>query len=118
MSNEFKKQVGERKSFAPRQAIPQVDPEAPKTAPAEPVEPPQPTTPAAPVEADSSGPVIRTIVDTNESPLNRGFHMYPSRHKQVTHDLVYIEERKPWEIIEDALEEYVVKHYGKQYKRK
>jgi hypothetical protein len=44
--------------------------------------------------------------------------MYPSRHRQVTKDLVYIEDRKPWQIIEDALEEYVVRHYGKEHKRK
>lgn len=118
MSNKFKQQASEKKPYVPRVAIPQVDPEAIKPQPAEAVEPAQSTTPAVPVEAAASGPVIRTIVDTSEPPLNRGFHMYPSRHKQVTHDLVYIEERKPWEIIEDALEEYVVKHYGKQYKRK
>lgn len=58
-----------------------------------------------------------TIVDTGESKVNRGFFMYPARHRQVTRDLAYIEDRKPHEIIEDALEEYVVKHYGKEFKR-
>jgi hypothetical protein len=43
--------------------------------------------------------------------------MYPSRHQQVTRDIAYIEDRKPWEIIEDALEEYVVKHYGREHWR-
>ena len=57
-------------------------------------------------------------VDTSEAPVNRGFHMYPSRHRQIVKDLAYIEDRKPWEIIEDALEEYVVRHYGKEHKRK
>ena len=32
--------------------------------------------------------------------------------------LAYVEDRNPWEIIEDALEEYVVRHYGKDYRRK
>lgn len=49
---------------------------------------------------------------------NGGSFMYPSRHRQVVKDLVYIEDRKPWQIIEDALDEYVVRHYGKEYKRK
>ena len=39
---------------------------------------------------------------------HRGFFIYPSRHRQVAKDLVYIEDRKSWQIIEDALEEYVV----------
>ncbi|MFD0634111.1 hypothetical protein ACFQ9X_23710 [Catenulispora yoronensis] len=62
-------------------------------------------------------PVRLATVDTNEAPVNRGFHMYPSRHKQLR-DLAYVEERKPWQVIEDALEEYVTRRYGKQYKRK
>lgn len=57
-------------------------------------------------------------MDTSETPTNRGFAMYPSRHRQIAKDLSYIEDRKPWQIIDDALEEYVVKHYGKEYKRK
>jgi hypothetical protein len=32
--------------------------------------------------------------------------------------MAYIESRKPWQIIEDALEEYVVKRYGKEHRRK
>jgi hypothetical protein len=44
--------------------------------------------------------------------------MYPSRHRQVAKDLAYIEDRNPWQIIEDALEEFVVRHYGKENKRK
>ncbi len=44
--------------------------------------------------------------------------MYPTRHTQIVRDIAYIEGRRPWKIIEDALEEYVVKHYGKQYRRK
>jgi len=44
--------------------------------------------------------------------------MYPSRPWQIARDLACIEDRKPWQIIEDALEEYVVRHYGKKHKRK
>lgn len=32
--------------------------------------------------------------------------------------LSYIEGRRPWLIIEDALEEYVVKHYDKEHRRR
>ena len=54
-----------------------------------------------------------TPVDTSEKPINRGFHMYPSRHQQLL-DLAspFWEDRKPWEIIESALAEYVERHYG------
>jgi hypothetical protein len=44
--------------------------------------------------------------------------MYPSRHRQIVKDLAYIEDCKPWEIIEDALEESVVRHYGKEHRRR
>ena len=130
----FKKQLSERRASAPRVAIPQVDPEAPKPMPAKPVAPVQPTAPTPRVEPDDQprtavtdessvttapevAPVRLAAVDTKEAPVNRGFHMYPSRHKQLR-DLAYVEERKPWHVIEDALEEYVSRHYGKQFKRK
>ncbi len=124
MPSNFKKQAAQQ-----RAAVPQVDPEstsAPMPAPPQAIEP-QP----APIEPAQKEPEIQaptpqaptpaqhiTMVDTSEAPVNRGFFMYPSRHRQVAKDLVYIEDRKPWQIIEDALEEYVVKHYGKEYRRK
>ncbi len=52
-----------------------------------------------------------TPVDTSEKPFNRGFHMYPSRHEQLL-DLAYIEKRRPWEIVDQALSEYVKRHHG------
>src|SRR5713226_5020192 len=123
MANNFKKQVAQQ-----RAPVPQVDPESTSAlmpAPAQAIEP-QPA-PPEPVntETDKQAPIPQeaptpehhiTTVDTSEERVNRGFYMYPSRHRQVTKDLVYIEDRKPWQIIEDALEEYVVKHYGKEYK--
>ena len=42
-------------------------------------------------------PLYLTPVDTSEKPFNRGFHMYPSRHKQLG-DLAHYEERNPWEV--------------------
>ena len=130
-SSNFKKQLSERKASTPRVAIPQVDPEAPKPTPAEPVAPAQPVVTVQRVEpavqvntaataglAPMERPVYLTPVDTNEQPTNRGFAMYPSRHTQVVRDLAFIEGRRPWAIIEDALEEYVTRHYGKQFKRK
>ncbi|MEZ0111672.1 hypothetical protein ABH920_005690 [Catenulispora sp. EB89] len=131
MASNFKKQMSERKESAPRVAIPQVDPEAPKPTPAEPVALVQPTVAVERVEpevqastavaagpAPMERPIYLTLVSTEEQPTNRGFAMYPSRHTQVVRDLAFIEGRRPWAIIEDALEEYVIKHYGKQYKRR
>ncbi|MDQ2906221.1 MAG: hypothetical protein M3Y81_22095 [Chloroflexota bacterium] len=122
MANNFKKQLTQQ-----RAAVPQVDPEegravipAPLQA-AEPVrqETPQPAT-AQPPRASEPALSLHhiTIVDTSEAPVNRGFFMYPSRHRQIAKDLAYLEDRKPWQIIEAALEEYVVRHYGKEYRRK
>ncbi|WP_319666276.1 hypothetical protein [Streptomyces scabiei] len=66
----------------------------------------------------SERPIYLTPVDTDEQPISKGLAMYPSRHTQIVRDIAYIEGRRPWKIVDDALEEYVVKHYGKQYKRK
>ena len=125
MVNDFKKRAAQQ-----RAAIPQVDPEssgAPVPVSFQPIEPqpalaepanqePEKQTATTP-PASPPAPHI-TIVDTSEAPMNRGFFMYPSRHTQIAKDLAYHEDRKPWQIIEDALEEYVVKRYGKEYKRK
>ena len=123
MSNKFKQQASQK-----RAAVPQVDLESAKVA-----LPPSAPAPAAKAEPAPARPVEQkqeltpepvsqslriTTVDTSETPTNRGFYMYPSRHRQIAKDLAYIEDRNPWEIIDDALEEYVVKHYGKEYKRK
>ncbi|MDN3263308.1 hypothetical protein QWJ26_26560 [Streptomyces sp. CSDS2] len=56
-------------------------------------------------------------MDSGEAPQARGTQMRPSRHEQLR-DLAYIEKRKFWVILDDALELYVTKTYGKQYKRK
>src|SRR6266511_5348375 len=65
--------------------------------------------PVAP--ATAVRPPALTPVDTSEKPFNRGFHMYPSRHEQLL-DLAYIEKRRPWEIVDQALSEYVKRHHG------
>src|SRR5437879_1719502 len=117
MATNFKKQAAQQ-----RAPVPQVDPESTSTrlpAPPQAIEPqPAPTEPAykepeiqAPTPPAPTPAQHITLVDTSEAPVNRGFFMYPSRHRQVAKDLVYIEDRKPWQIIEDALEEYVVRHY-------
>lgn len=129
MATNFKKQASQQ-----RAAVPQVDPEGMKaTIPTPPpgssmggsYDDPEQVTPAQTmqavqqVESQLAPEKFRiTIVNTSEAPVNRGFFMYPSRHRQVAKDLAYIEDRKPWQIIEDALEEYVASHYGKEYKRK
>lgn len=122
MSNKFKQQAAQK-----RAAVPQVDLESAKVEVPAPVSAPSPkrerasTRVAEQRQEPIPGPVSLelpiTQVDTSETPTNRGFSMYPSRHRQVAKDLAYIEDRNPWEIIEDALEEYVVKHYGEGYKR-
>lgn len=67
------------------------------------------------IPATTSAPVERQLylppVDTGEKPFNRGFHMYPSRHEQLG-ELAHYEKRNPWEVIEQALAEYVERHYG------
>lgn len=127
MANNFKKYASQQ-----RAAVPQVDPEGMKAVIPMPVHvdaPQVPLEPAAPVPVEPPDKITQTqpsaanthhitIVDSNEAPVNRGFFMYPSRHRQIAKDLAYIEDRKPWQIIENALEEYVIKHYGKEYKRK
>ena len=126
MSN-FKKQLDKKPDMSPpRYAIPQVDPERPKPTPAAVVEAPVQATPVISVEptasvvtpAQDADQAIRlATVDGSEAPMSRGTQMRPSRHEQLR-DLAYLENRKFWLIIDDALEEYVVRHYGKQYKRK
>ena len=126
MSNKFKQQAAQK-----RAAVPQVDlesskvelPPPPVPAPVvksepAPVVPVEQRTEPAPAPETASQPQRITQVDTSETPTNRGFSMYPSRHRQIAKDLAYIEDRNPWEIIDDALEEYVIKRYGKEYKRK
>ena len=124
MVNDFKQQAAKQ-----RAAVPQVDPQGTSPPIPMPTIKPQPVSiesTQTPKEPDTLTPQPApaptkhhiTIVDTSEAPVNRGFFMYPSRHRQIAKDLVYIEDRKPWQIIEDALEEYVVKHYGREYKRK
>ncbi len=124
-SNNFKHQVAQQ-----RAAIPQVDPESAKSlipAPIQTIEPQQATVPPIPNAAQTPAALPEPIQQAqasapthriSDAPANRGFFMYPSRHRQIAKDLAYIEDRKPWQIIEDALEEYVVRHYGKEYKRK
>jgi hypothetical protein len=124
MVNNFKNQAAQK-----RAAVPQVDPESTSAlipAPLQASEPqPAPAVPAQ-KEPETQAPASQvpapmhhiTVVDTGEAPVNRGFFMFPSRHRQIAKDLAYIEDRNPWQIIDDALEEYVVRHYGKEYRRK
>ena len=85
---------------------------------AEAVEEPKPqeqTTPVRPREkpnvdsTESRVPFI-TEVDKTEKLITRTSAMYPSRHTQLG-DMAYWENRKPWQIIDQALEEYVKRHY-------
>jgi hypothetical protein len=125
MAKDFKQMVA-----AQRSAVPQIDLEqSPSRGPGTPpqalpgplVSPPiaEPVPAAVAETPQSSVPTVNlTPVDTSERPVSHGFQMYPSRHRQLARDLAFIEERHPWEIVDDALEEYVVRHYGKEHKRR
>lgn len=125
---DFRKQAKENPMKPTPVHIPQLDPLADIEQPGAKREPAAPVaTSARPiVQAQASSPAQEppkqaphiTQVDTSETPTNRGFSMYPSRHRQIAKDLAYLEDRNPWEIIDDALEDYVIKHYGKENKRK
>jgi hypothetical protein len=52
-------------------------------------------------------------VDKTEQATSRSLAMLPSRHRQVK-DMAYLEDRKPWQIIDDALELYVKKFHPKK----
>jgi hypothetical protein len=123
MSNKFKQQAATQ-----RAAVPQIDLEASPLRASEPVPEsrsavpqsevpklaPTPTEPTSTAESS----INLTPVDTSERPVSHGFQMYPSRHRQLAKDLAYIEDRNPWLIIDDALEEYVLRHYGREHKRR
>src|SRR5437764_7335453 len=99
MRNRFKQQAAQR-----RAPVPQIDLESAK--PLMPVAIERPQTPAAQPEPQAPAPAAQvplpqpsepvpprpklTQVDTSEAPVNRGFFMYPSRHRQVAKDLAYI----------------------------
>jgi hypothetical protein len=130
MSDKFRKLANERRDLEPRAAIPQLDPEAVKPQSAEAVPQTQPTadrplmdvgnqvaTPSGGEAALTERPIFLTPVDTSERRASQGFLMYPSRHRQLK-DIAYIEGRNPWEVLDDALEEYAVRHYGKGHKRR
>lgn len=119
MSNKFKQQAAQKRAAVPQVDLESVKATVPTTAASAPIAPVvqrQESTPVPELETPSQSLRI-TQVDTRETPTNRGFSMYPSRHRQIAKDLAYLEDRNPWQIIDDALEEYVVKHYGKEYKR-
>jgi hypothetical protein len=67
-----------------------------------------------PAEPAAFNPFTMLVhVDTTERLRMAGFHMYPSRHEQLQ-QLAFLEKRKQWQIVEDALADYVKKHYGKK----
>ncbi|MCM2417671.1 hypothetical protein [Streptomyces sp. RKAG293] len=85
---------------------------------AEAVDEPRPQEQTSPVKprkkskvgsTESRVPFI-TEVDEAEKLIARTSAMYPSRHTQLG-DMAYLEGRKPWQIIDQALEEYVKRHY-------
>jgi hypothetical protein len=65
------------------------------------------------VAATDKRPLFFAEVNREERRVGVGYLMYPSRQEQLN-DIAYLERRKPWEIIDQALEEYVKRHYGKR----
>src|SRR5262245_32508319 len=95
MSNKFKQLSAEQRTDPPRVGIPQVDPgEGKVTLPQPSPQPPQepkPTASREPKEAASSPPPApadpRTLkVRKGETPIKMGWHMYPTRHRQVVYE--------------------------------
>ncbi len=131
MAKDYRSLMKERRTQAGR-GVPQVDPDdvvlerlqaedPPISEVAPPTEVSEPSSESVrtPERENANAPVAPatvarltplTPVDTSEKPFNRGFHMYPSRHEQLL-DLAYIEKRKPWEIVDQALSEYVKRHH-------
>ena len=127
MSNKFKQQAATQRAAVPQidleaspprasEPVAEAPSEAPSEVPQSEIPKPAPTPPEPTSTAESS--INLTPVDTSERPVSHGFQMYPSRQRQLAKDLAYIEDRNPWLIIDDALEEYVVKHYGREHRRK
>jgi hypothetical protein len=122
MSNKFKQLSAEQRKAPPRVGIPQVDPGEGKVTPPQPS--PQPAPEPKPTALDetkeasvSSPPPApadpRTLkVRKGETPIKMGWHMYPTRHRQVVYE-AFMLEMKPWEVNETALAEYFERRYGK-----
>jgi len=51
-------------------------------------------------------------VRKGETPKKMGWHMYPTRHRQVVYE-AFMLGVKPWEVNETALAEYFERRYGK-----
>jgi hypothetical protein len=120
MAKGFKERAAQLRNEE-RTAVPQVDPERPldqagEVAPVAPAQADRADQQVAPAKAVPVGPKIAPV-DTSEQVVSASFSMYPSRKEQMR-DLSYIERRRPWEIMEDAIEEYVVRHYGKEHRRR
>jgi hypothetical protein len=61
-----------------------------------------------PAKRPTKQPKAQTTAPT-ETPVKMGWHMYPSRHKQVLYEALRLD-MKPWEINELALAEYFERH--------
>ena len=125
MSSKFKQLSAEQRKTPPRVGIPQVDPGEGKVALDQPIqappspapEPEQPPKASAEPEATLSSPPAavdpRTLkVRRGETPIKMGWHMYPTRHRQVVYE-AFMLDMKPWEVNEIALAEYFERRYGK-----
>ncbi len=53
----------------------------------------------------------RSLKVKGEVPMKVGWHMYPTRHRQVVYE-AFVLDMKPWEVNEIALREYFERRYG------
>ncbi len=121
MSSKFKQLSAEQRSAPPRVSIPQIDPGEGKATPApastQPPTEPKPRASQETEEASVSSPPPapadpRTLkVRKGETPIKMGWHMYPTRHRQVVYE-AFMLDMKPWEVNEIALAEYFDRRYG------
>ena len=122
MSSKFKQLSADQRSSPPRVGIPQIDPGEGKVPLVQPSpQPPEEPTPTAPLdtkEVPASSPPPAPAdprtqkVRKGETPIKMGWHMYPTRHRQVVYE-AFMLGIKPWEVNETALAEYFERRYGK-----
>jgi hypothetical protein len=117
MSSKFKQLSAEQRMTPPRVGIPQVDPGEGKVPIAQPGPRPQHMASQKQEASVSSPPPVpadpRTLkVRKGETPIKMGWHMYPTRHRQVVYE-AFMLDMKPWEVNEIALAEYFERRYDK-----
>lgn len=119
-TNDFRKQLDERRMSLKRPGIVPVDPvDALEGAPKPPdsrkaqksgTTEEQNLATASPQPTPAIDPRTQPV-PPGEAPIKVGWHMYPTRHRQVLYE-AFMRDMNPWEINEIALAEYFARRYG------